>query len=472
MYSLLPAVIACVFLGLGVFVVNRKGYTRVSVSFLLLCVTTFFWQSTWAVLFQTKNAILAMFLIRFGYFFILFLPTSLYHFLTEISETNSDRIYVYSSYVFSGVLGIVLLTTDLFVSGFYTYFWGYYPEAGPLHFLHILQTSIVVFRGLYITWIKQNEVHHFQRTRLLYCIASSFVYFLAAVDYLCNYGIEFYPPGVIFILVSLSIMALAIIKYGLMDNPAALAASIAHEMRTPLATIQLQAKSIANFLPELFQGYQIAVDNQLFSPSMHPHHFERLKNIAFGIEREVKQSHMIIDITLASAHGDLHKNYRHRSHSIADCVVDTVENYPFNKTEKRRITLHLDNDFHYIGSDILMKYVLYNLIKNSLYEIGKTGVGDVTISLEAGNVLNKLVFTDTGPGIVEDLLPHIFDNFFTTKQEGSGTGMGLAFCRRVMASFNGNIECHSRIGKFTTFTLTFPVVNGPHPLTRCDRMEA
>jgi signal transduction histidine kinase len=54
-------------------------------------------------------------------------------------------------------------------------------------------------------------------------------------------------------------------------------------------------------------------------------------------------------------------------------------------------------------------------------------------------------------------LPKVFDPFFTTKKSG-GSGIGLAFCHRVMTSFGGFIRCESVSGKFTTFTLEFPVL--------------
>ena len=54
----------------------------------------------------------------------------------------------------------------------------------------------------------------------------------------------------------------------------------------------------------------------------------------------------------------------------------------------------------------------------------------------------------------EEIVPMIFDGFFTTRN--NGTGAGLAFCKRTMQSFDGDIRVSSEIGKFTRFTLEFP----------------
>ena len=67
---------------------------------------------------------------------------------------------------------------------------------------------------------------------------------------------------------------------------------------------------------------------------------------------------------------------------------------------------------------------------------------------------------DTGSGIPPENLDRIFDPFFTTKspsQNGrTGTGLGLAFCRRIIEEHRGTIEAHSRPGQGSTFTLRLP----------------
>ncbi|UUZ67991.1 hypothetical protein LP416_27230 [Polaromonas sp. P2-4] len=279
MYSVLPAFVAALFLGYGLYVVAEKGFSRVSTSFFILCIATFFWQATWAVLFQVQDPQLARILVKFGYLLILFLPTSLYHFLTEISERKGEGRAVLVSYATAAVLGIFDVGTDLFVNGYYEYFWGYYPKAGLLHPLHVLQTVIVVTRGLYITFRQQQLASQGQRIRLRLCIASLLIYFFAAMDYLCNYGIEFYPPGVVFTALSLGLIAVAVTKYDLM-SPVAVAATVAHEMRTPLASIRMQADMLAQYLPALHKGYQLAVDHGLCEPALHSAASKKLADLS------------------------------------------------------------------------------------------------------------------------------------------------------------------------------------------------
>ncbi|MBV8633900.1 MAG: hypothetical protein JO002_05370, partial [Burkholderiaceae bacterium] len=158
MYSLLPALVASIFLGYGVFVACTQGFTRIGTSFFVLCITSAIWQGTWAILFQVHDPAMAMFLVKQGYLLILFLPTSLYHFLTEVSLRTGERRYVYFSYGMAACLALVLLFSHYFVSGYYSYFFGFYPKAGLLHPLHVLQTVLVVNRGLYITYMQRRQV--------------------------------------------------------------------------------------------------------------------------------------------------------------------------------------------------------------------------------------------------------------------------------------------------------------------------
>lgn len=98
MYSLLPAAVSILFLNYGVYALVVKGFTRVTLSFFALCVTTFLWKFSWAVLFQMRDPEIAGFIVKFGYFVILFLPTTLYQFLTELNDRAQERTLVYFSY--------------------------------------------------------------------------------------------------------------------------------------------------------------------------------------------------------------------------------------------------------------------------------------------------------------------------------------------------------------------------------------
>jgi two-component system, CAI-1 autoinducer sensor kinase/phosphatase CqsS len=453
MYSLLPALVSGLFFSFGVYVLIAKGFNRISIIFFLHCITTFFWQGTWAVLFQVRDPELAILLIKFGYLFIIFLPITMYHFLVAITGRQNEMKWIYVSYGFAAVLATFNTASSFFVSGYYDYFWGYYPKAGLLHPLHVLQTTLVVSRGLYITWQQEKIASPDQRMRLRICIVSILVYFFAAIDYLCNYGLAMYPLGAIFTAISLGLISIAITKYDLMQS-FAVAATVAHEMRTPLSTISMQTSVIAQHMPHLYEGYQRAVAKGLIESQITPSVGDLLIKLPQKISHQIDHSNTMIDMMLASARMQHVDSSNYTWHSISICTKEALDTYPFTPQARAKVSLIIESDFNFYGSSTLFVFVIFNLLKNSLYAIKAVNRGDINIHISAESSHHILRFTDTASGISPSVLKHIFDTFYTTKQS-AGTGIGLAFCRQTIESFGGEMQCESIEGKHTTFVLSF-----------------
>lgn len=455
MYSFLPAIVSLLFLGYGFYAVASWGINRITASFFLVCLTTFFWQGTWAVLFQVESINTAILLAKFGYFFILFLPSAMYHFLTEITGLEQERKFVYLSYGLAATLAIFLIGSNLFVSGVYVYHWGYYPKAGFLHPFHVFQTSAIVLRSIQITYRAQQFSSVSRRIQLHLCLATLIFFAVSGIDYLCNYGFDFYPPGVIFLATSLIIFSIAIVNFDLF-NPMALAGTIAHEIRTPLATIHNQASGISRHLPDLVQGYRLAVDHGLMQPSMGAKELNYLSDMSGRISEEVRKSNVMIDMILASGAMEQPEALSFERHFIGACIDEALESYPFEVGEKDRIKVEVAENFEFIGSNTLMVFVLFNLLKNAMHALKTSRVGCVRILAQQSDGHNLLLITDTGSGIPGHVLPRIFDPFFSTKSQSGGIGLGLHFCKKVMTAFKGSIECKSVEGAYTTFVLEFP----------------
>jgi two-component system CAI-1 autoinducer sensor kinase/phosphatase CqsS len=456
MHSLLPAVVSLLFLCYGAYVLHSRGVSRISLTFFLLCTTTFCWQFTWAVLFQIHDEHEAVSLAKMGYLLILFLPTTLYHFIAELTAQRSERRWVELSYLLAGLLGVVLLSTNYLISGLYPYFFGFYPKAGPLHPLHLAQTGIVVSRGLWLLYRRQRMAVSTEKTRLRYCLVSMLIYFFASVDYLCNYGMQFYPPGVLFVAASLGLIAQAMVRHNLLADPMEVAATIAHEMRTPLATIRNQSRVLAKCLPELLAGYQSAVEHQHIDQRLQPAQLQYLGKLTQHIDAEISRSNFIVDMMLASARAGTLNRSDFAHHSIKKCVEEALACYPFESSMRDKVVVKAAEDFTFFGSDVLLVYVLYNLFKNSLHAIKSAGRGEVEIAFFTNGNSKQLLVTDTGAGIPDDVLPHVFEPFYSTRHNGGGTGMGLAFCQRVITAFGGKIHCESQAGRYTRFSLLFP----------------
>lgn len=76
---------------------------------------------------------------------------------------------------------------------------------------------------------------------------------------------------------------------------------------------------------------------------------------------------------------------------------------------------------------------------------------------EKGQKLVKILISDTGSGIPEEIRDKLFDPFFTTKEVGKGTGLGLAICHGIVEKHAGTISFESKVNQRTEFTITLPV---------------
>lgn len=453
MYTLLPAVVSLLFLGYGAYVLVSRGVNRTSVSFFAVCAITFSWQFIWSILFQLEDEADALAVSRLGWFLILFLPTTIYYFVVELTQRRDELPWVGASFAFAALLAALLVSTDLVISGTYRYRFGFYPKAGPLHAVHVAQTVIVFMRALAILYLKGRSAISAERLRLRYCLASLLIYFLAAIDYACNYGAGFYPPGVLFIVLSLGIMAQAIARHDLLANPMILAATVVHEMRTPLATIRGYARFLSLRLPELVDGYERALESGGKVEAIDPARLAYLRDLGRSIEAEVQRTNFIAEMVLANAReGDLEREaFSH--HSMAPCVQEALSCYPFEDSARARVRLGRQDDFVFFGSRALLVLVLYNLLKNALAAVRESD-GVIEIAYFRDGRTCCLTVTDSGRGIAPHVLPHVFDPFYTTKP--GGTGMGLAFCKRVVGAFGGRIGCDSREGEFTRISVELP----------------
>ncbi len=239
---------------------------------------------------------------------------------------------------------------------------------------------------------------------------------------------------------------------------ATLSATIAHEMRTPLSGVRASIGGVDSYLPELVDAYHFAhqKDPERF-PIIREELLEALADTGPRIKSMVDQANHVIDLLLANLNNQRTDKNNFSNFSMAETIEKALEQYPFRREEREKVLLNLADDFNVFAEQSLLIYVLFNLLKNALYSIESAGHGEITITLEASDLGNNLIFEDTGLGIDRATLPLIFGGFFTTRS--NGTGAGLPFCRRTMRSFGGEIEVCSELGVNARFTLEFPVAD-------------
>jgi len=112
-----------------------------------------------------------------------------------------------------------------------------------------------------------------------------------------------------------------------------------------------------------------------------------------------------------------------------------------------------------------IQQVLLNLIVNARQAMQPGQSMKITVSECPDDGMAEIAVEDRGTGIPSDVLPHIFESFFTTKEADKngqgGTGLGLSMCKEVMEAHGGRIRVASAVGRGTKFTLRFPQVAAP-----------
>jgi signal transduction histidine kinase len=110
------------------------------------------------------------------------------------------------------------------------------------------------------------------------------------------------------------------------------------------------------------------------------------------------------------------------------------------------------------ANEARLSQVFLNLLVNAAQAIpeGQTDAHAITVSTQVAGDRVEIAIADTGAGIAADVLPRIFDVFFTTKPIGVGTGLGLAICHRIVGAMGGDITVDSKGGVGTTFRVSLP----------------
>jgi signal transduction histidine kinase len=112
------------------------------------------------------------------------------------------------------------------------------------------------------------------------------------------------------------------------------------------------------------------------------------------------------------------------------------------------------------GDPHQLMQVFLNLILNAeqaIREVRDRGTLRVRLGSDGDSVTASLL--DDGPGIAPEVLPNIFDPFYTTRRPGRGTGLGLSVCRAILREHGGNIEAASGPGGGAVFTVTLPAAS-------------
>lgn len=219
--------------------------------------------------------------------------------------------------------------------------------------------------------------------------------------------------------------------------------NISHEFRTPLTLIQgifSQAKPKKNSTSDAerielpLKSYEVVARNT-----------RRLESLIDELLELAKLESGTVKLTLHQ--GDVVQFVR--------ALVFSYESLAERKNISLSVTGMTETPIESYYDPGKLEKIVVNILSNA-FKYSPEG-GSVSVAINHANDRLSLVVADTGKGIPEAEIPHIFDRFYRTEgSEAKGSGIGLALCKELVAVHGGEIHVSSTLGKGTSFTLQLP----------------
>ncbi|MFA0640951.1 response regulator [Vibrio cyclitrophicus] len=228
-------------------------------------------------------------------------------------------------------------------------------------------------------------------------------------------------------------------------------AGIAHEMRNPLSGLLTSIDVMQSILPNPKAGHhkgQYELSDQ---------EVRQLREVGDEAMEIIHSGNETIDLLLTSIDENRVSRSTFKKHSAKTVVEDAIESFNYKRAlDRQAISLDVKGEFSFLGSDTLLKYVMYNLFKNAFHHRSPEDF-HIHVTMQSDEMVNQIVVTDNGSGIPSDEIRRIFQDFYTTGKSGN-YGLGLPFCQKVMSSFGGEIKCQSEVDEWAQFTMIFPAL--------------
>jgi signal transduction histidine kinase len=214
-------------------------------------------------------------------------------------------------------------------------------------------------------------------------------------------------------------------------------AAISHEIKNPLNSILIQADLLKSNIQNVdIRDTLIKIEGIISDCEK----ISKIINQTLNFSKNIPETWEIIDV------GRFLRDLRLFSRRI----FFDANNISFKIIDKRS-NLYTKVYFN----RVYLEQIFINLLKNAADAVSEKGKG--SIILEIDNADNFIIFNiiDNGVGIEEDKIKYIFNEFYTTKQDG--TGIGLAIVKYILDMYNGYIDVKSKVGEGTTFTVKIPI---------------
>ena len=222
----------------------------------ILCLTTFLWQTVWALLFAKIDPDWVMFCVRLCYTGIVFVPAVMYQFIAEFTDRSAaERVWIRTTYLSSCILAIIVWDKSLFVSGLNVYSWGLAAKRGLLHPIFVIMVAVVIGRiwMLLRNQLRESELSALKKRQIGWVRIATFVYCGGSLDLLSNYGIALFPMSPIFLGAAFVVYSYAMLRYEFLAI-APSRESESERLRRESASLEMRHMNMSAAFPLVSQG--------------------------------------------------------------------------------------------------------------------------------------------------------------------------------------------------------------------------
>jgi len=203
--------------GCFIYFSNRKSQNNISLS--LFCFSLAVWLFGYAAAYSMKLESWGLFFCRIACTGAMFTAPAFYHFSVSFLHKKNEMKAVKIAYSLMLLIVPFSMSSNLFLSGVYKYYWGYYSRAGALHPLYLVLFFGFFLRGFYLLWrkVKSNTLAPTQKARIKFIFIAYIIALAGAVDYIPKYGFELFPFGFICEITFVIMVAYSLLRHKIIN---------------------------------------------------------------------------------------------------------------------------------------------------------------------------------------------------------------------------------------------------------------
>lgn len=211
-----------------------------------------------------------------------------------------------------------------------------------------------------------------------------------------------------------------------------------HELRTPLSVFYSSLEVLENDDENRFGAFG--------------------KEVLTDLKNETQHMETLLEGLLFLARFDQNKlTTKKENIGLSELVNSVTKSFERTLSDSIQLKTQIAKDIQFIGDETSIRELLYILFENAAKFTKK---GSISVTLTRINNSIELIVEDTGIGITQRDLPHVFDRFYqaTKNRQKKGTGLGLSIAQAIVSHHHGHISVESEFERGTKFIVSLPIV--------------